>query len=171
MICEHLSNALTSAVRLQLKCIYESLLGCINQMHCQLCLHQKRFKLLRTGNIIISFCILLEQPLAFRFKDSADPYGQLDRNMSKVNPKDRQVGQRLRQLRHNCDAIRGGTYAGKIALIPDYSIRVILGMVKASGLEEWHPDILGAPDSFYNQLHKQAFMKSFESTVLNGGYR
>ncbi|KAE9407724.1 hypothetical protein BT96DRAFT_986368 [Gymnopus androsaceus JB14] len=106
-----------------------------------------------------------------KFKKSRDPYREIDQNMDKVNPKDKEVRKSLQQLRYECKEIRGGTYAAKIALIPDHSVHVILGMVKESGLAEWRPDILGVPDSFYNQLHKQAFMKCFEATVLNGGYR
>lgn len=109
--------------------------------------------------------------IIFRFKKSRDPYREIDRNMDKVNPKDKEVRKSFQRLRYECKEIRGGTYAAKIALIPDHSIRVILGMIKESGLAEWHPDVLGVPDSFYNQLHKQAFMKCFEATVLNGGYR
>ncbi|KAE9386478.1 hypothetical protein BT96DRAFT_1006060 [Gymnopus androsaceus JB14] len=112
------------------------------------------------------------EALENKFRNNTDPYSVLDHNMQAINPNDHEIKSKLRKLREDVLACAGGTYASKIASIPEHSIRVILGMVKASGLDQWKPDILsGAPDSLYNQLHQQVFNKTFETTVVNFGYR
>lgn len=108
----------------------------------------------------------------FRFQNTANPYAELDKNMSKINESDREVTRKLRKFRNDILLVGGSTYGSKIANIPEHSIRVILGMIKASGIGKWRPDILsGAPDSLYNSIHQQVFYKTFEATIINFGYR
>ncbi|KAE9387537.1 hypothetical protein BT96DRAFT_1005010 [Gymnopus androsaceus JB14] len=111
------------------------------------------------------------EALEHKFTNNPDPYKVLDENMQVINPNDREVQKRLRKLREDVFMSGGSTYGGKIAHIPQHSIRIILGMVKASGLKNWKPDILSGPDTLYNQLHQQVFNKTFEATVVNFGYR
>ncbi|KAK7013214.1 hypothetical protein R3P38DRAFT_3006076 [Favolaschia claudopus] len=44
-------------------------------------------------------------------------------------------------------------------------------MVLAAGLEVWCPDVLGVPDSLYNQVHEMVFLESFRSAVISYAYR
>lgn len=104
--------------------------------------------------------------------ENVNPYEVLRQKMSSINAKDRALTKKFRQLRADCALAGGGTYASKIAFVPEHSIRVIFGLLKASGLEEWKPDILsGAADSLYNQLHQHVFNKTLETTIINFGYR
>lgn len=92
--------------------------------------------------------------------------------MSRIDEKDREVTKKLRRFRNKISLVGGSTYGSKIANIPEYSIRVILGMIKASGIGKWRPDITsGATDSLYNVIHQQVFYKTLEVAIINFGYR
>lgn len=92
--------------------------------------------------------------------------------MKNLNPSDLEVAKNLRALRRATANASGSNYAAKIALVPEQSVKVILGMLKSSGLSKWRPDVLhGASDSLYNQLHQQVFNKTLEATIVNFGYR
>ncbi|KAE9393032.1 hypothetical protein BT96DRAFT_944218 [Gymnopus androsaceus JB14] len=112
------------------------------------------------------------EQLESKFMSTTNPYDVLQQKMSSINSKDRTLTKKFRQLRADCALAAGGTYASKIAFVPEHSIRVIFGLLKASGIEEWKPDILSStPDSLYNQLHQHVFNKTLETTIINFGYR
>ncbi|KAJ6583139.1 hypothetical protein DFH09DRAFT_1076292 [Mycena vulgaris] len=47
---------------------------------------------------------------------------------------------------------------------------VMFSAVLSAGLEKWHPDVLGTPDSLYNQVHQIVALESFKVIAAAYGY-
>ncbi|KAK6988941.1 hypothetical protein R3P38DRAFT_2572359 [Favolaschia claudopus] len=69
------------------------------------------------------------------------------------------------------EAGNGSQIAKDILEIKETFLLSTYTMVLAAGLEVWCPDVLGAPDSLYNQVHETVFFESFRSANISYAYR
>ncbi|KAK7020021.1 hypothetical protein R3P38DRAFT_3318933 [Favolaschia claudopus] len=69
------------------------------------------------------------------------------------------------------EARNGSQIAKDILEIKETFLLSTYTMVLAAGLEVWCPDVLGAPDSLYNQVHETVFFESFWSANISYAYR
>ncbi|KAJ7174175.1 hypothetical protein C8R43DRAFT_943790 [Mycena crocata] len=68
---------------------------------------------------------------------------------------------KVRELR---TAVRQATsqIANDISRVKDNFLLIIFSAVRCAGLKKWRPDILGAPDSLYNQAHQMVAVQTFQ---------
>ncbi|KAJ6448316.1 hypothetical protein C8R47DRAFT_1231098 [Mycena vitilis] len=60
--------------------------------------------------------------------------------------------------------------ARNIARLKDRPLRIMFCGVVAAGLKKWCPDILGSPDSMYNQVHEMVAIETFQVVAAAFGY-
>jgi hypothetical protein len=68
------------------------------------------------------------------------------------------------------EAARGSKIAKDILEVKETHLLSAFSLVLAAGLEHWRPDLLGAPDSLYNQVHETVFLESFRKVAGNFSY-
>ncbi|KAJ7632001.1 hypothetical protein DFH06DRAFT_1140346 [Mycena polygramma] len=89
---------------------------------------------------------------------------------------------RLRETPSNMDGVRiadelrravtieRSDIARNIGRMKDRPLRIMFCGVVAAGLKKWCPDILGSPDSMYNQVHEMVAIETFQVVAAAFGY-
>ncbi|KAJ6610133.1 hypothetical protein B0H10DRAFT_1793293 [Mycena sp. CBHHK59/15] len=67
-------------------------------------------------------------------------------------------------------SLQRSTIATNIGRVKDSFLGKTFSIVLAAGLKKWCPDILGSPDSLYNQVHQQVAVQSFKVAAAGFGY-
>ncbi|KAJ6523266.1 hypothetical protein DFH09DRAFT_1330144 [Mycena vulgaris] len=69
------------------------------------------------------------------------------------------------------DQVENSHIAKKILSIGVSFLTGIFSQLLAAGFEQWCPDLLGPPDSVYNQAHEIIFIQTFKSAANSFAYR
>ncbi|KAI5825237.1 hypothetical protein K523DRAFT_332263 [Schizophyllum commune Tattone D] len=64
----------------------------------------------------------------------------------------------------------GGSITTTIRMIPSKVLSMIAGSCTELGLSRWAPDLLGSPSSYYNKIHEDVAIATFEQAVISRGY-
>lgn len=66
--------------------------------------------------------------------------------------------------------VNTSTIGKNILRMKDFHLQMIFSAVLSAGLTNWNPDVLGSPDSLYNQAHEIVAIQSFQVVATAYGY-